>query len=274
MTMQKTTPRAAVLFGILLAVSAGAAAAGAMYEGGPVMLGTNHIYYVWYGSWSGNSATTILDDMARHIGGTPYWNIETTYYEIDHGVKKYISNALTFGGEYFDAYSHGKSLNDSAVLAVVVNAINHGLPLDASGVYFVLTSPDVKETSGFCTIYCGWHSHATISGVDVKYSFVGDPDACPSACEPPPGHSPNGNPAADAMAGTITHLLDETVNDPDLNAWICNQGEECADLCGFTYGITFTCNGALADVIWGPRCFYIPENWKNAGTQGCVMHYP
>ena len=55
---------------ILLLVDAGAAMArGAVYQGGPVMLGTNHIYYVWYGNWNGTSATSILDDMASHIGG-------------------------------------------------------------------------------------------------------------------------------------------------------------------------------------------------------------
>ena len=265
--------RIAAFAGILLLVGTGAAMArGAIYQGGPVMLGTNHIYYVWYGNWIGTSSTSILDDMASHIGGTPYWNIETTYYEIDHGVKKFVSNSLTFGGEYFDSYSQGKSLSDSAVLAVVENAIQQQLPLDASGIYLVLASADVRETSGFCTNYCGWRNHVTYQGTDIKYGFVGDPAACPSACEPPPGHSPNGDPAIDAMAGTIVHLLDETVVDPDFNAWLCQSGIDCADLCSF--GPTFTCNGQLADVIWGARCYYVPENWKNVGSGSCVMHYP
>jgi Phosphate-induced protein 1 conserved region len=266
------TCRAAAMAGALLLGCAGAA--GATYQGGPVMLGTNHVYYVWYGNWTGNTATAILDDMAGHLGGTPYWNIETTYYEIAGGVKKYVSNSLTFGGEYFDSYSHGKSLTDAAVLAIVENAIQKRLPLDASGIYFVLASADVQETSGFCTVYCGWRNFATYHGTDVKYAFVGDPAACPGACEPSPGHSPNGNPAADAMVGTVVHLLDETVVNPDFNAWFCGQGYDCADLCAFSFGQTFTCNGALADVIWGTRCYYVGENWKNAGSGGCVLHYP
>src|SRR5437879_3183501 len=28
---------------------------GISYHGGPVMTGTKHIYYIWYGNWSGNS---------------------------------------------------------------------------------------------------------------------------------------------------------------------------------------------------------------------------
>jgi len=28
---------------------------GINYHGGPVMLGTVNVYYIWYGDWSGNS---------------------------------------------------------------------------------------------------------------------------------------------------------------------------------------------------------------------------
>jgi hypothetical protein len=63
----------------------------------------------------------------------------------------------------------------------VSNAINTGaLPLDANGVYFVLTSADVHETSGFCVDFCGWHTHGSLNNVDVKFSFVGNSDTqCP-----------------------------------------------------------------------------------------------
>src|SRR5438132_11253626 len=37
---------------------------GITYHGGPVMLLTTNVYYIWYGNWSGNSATTILPDLA------------------------------------------------------------------------------------------------------------------------------------------------------------------------------------------------------------------
>src|ERR1051325_6250418 len=44
---------------------------GIYYHGGPLLLGTPNIYYIWYGSWAGNSATTILSDFANSIGGSP-----------------------------------------------------------------------------------------------------------------------------------------------------------------------------------------------------------
>src|SRR4249920_853723 len=58
----------------------GGGANGINYHGGPVILGTTNIHYIWYGNWSGNSAQTILTDFAQNIGGSPYFNINTTYY--------------------------------------------------------------------------------------------------------------------------------------------------------------------------------------------------
>src|ERR1044071_8499304 len=53
---------------------------GIFYHGGPLILGTTNVYYIWYGNWAGNTATTILTDLAQSIGGSPYYNINTTYY--------------------------------------------------------------------------------------------------------------------------------------------------------------------------------------------------
>ena len=55
-----------------------------------------------------------------------------------------------------DNYSLGTNLTDSNIATIVSNAItSNKLPKDDSGAYFVLTSADVSETSGFCTTYCG-----------------------------------------------------------------------------------------------------------------------
>src|SRR5579859_3278721 len=50
------------------------------YNGGPVLLGTTRIYYIWYGNWDAGSVG-ILSNFASHIGGTPYFNINTGYYD-------------------------------------------------------------------------------------------------------------------------------------------------------------------------------------------------
>src|SRR5947209_1877572 len=43
---------------------------GIQYHGGPVMLGTVNVYYIWYGNWSGNTATSILPTLVSDLGGS------------------------------------------------------------------------------------------------------------------------------------------------------------------------------------------------------------
>ena len=43
---------------------------GINYRGGPLILGTTNVYYIWYGNWSGNTALTILNNFASSIGTT------------------------------------------------------------------------------------------------------------------------------------------------------------------------------------------------------------
>jgi hypothetical protein len=246
---------------------------GISYHNGPVMLGTVNVYFIWYGNWSGNSALNILPDLASHIGGSSYFNINTTYY---NGAQVHVSNSVKYGGYVNRSAYLGTSLSDSQIQTIVQDAINGAngtgsLPADSNGVYFVLTSADVTESSGFCTQYCGWHTHGTIAGTDIKYAFIGNPDRCPSACEAQSGSSPNGNTGADGMASIIAHELEESVTDPDLNAWYDSRGEENADKCAWTFGTTFIANGAYANMQLGSRYYLIQRNWVNANGGYCSL---
>ncbi len=242
-----------------------------IYHNGPVLLGEVHIYLIWYGNWSGNSAITILTDLASNIGGTPYFNINKTYYSIISKVNQYVSGAALYAGSTTDNYSQGANLSDSSVQTVVNSAISSGrLPKDSNGVYFVLTSADVNETSGFCTQYCGWHTRGTIGGSDIKYAFVGNPDRCPASCSMQT--APNGNAGADGMASIFSHELEEATTDPDLNAWYDRRGMENADKCAWTFGPTYTtANGSIANVRIGFRDYLIQRNWVNASGGYCSM---
>jgi len=245
---------------------------GINYHGGPVMLGNTNVYYIWYGNWSGNAATTILTDFAMNIGGSPYYNINTTYYD---GSNTHVSNAVTYAGSTTNNYAYGTQLSDANIQSIVSDAIGSGaLPLDTNAVYFVLTSADVTATSGFCTQYCGWHTHGTISGSDIKYSFVGNPEQCPSSCTQQGTTSPNGNVGADGMASIIAHELEEAVSDPDLNAWYDRRGYENADKCAWTFGTTYTVsNGSSANMNLGGRDYLIQQNWVNASGGYCAVSY-
>ena len=249
---------------------------GIEYHGGPLMISPHNVYFIWYGNWSGNTATTILPAFISGLSNSPYFSINTTY---ENGSNQNIGSGVTMAGQIFNNYSNGSTLSDSAVQGVVQSAVLGGsLPRDANGIYFVLTSADVNESSGFCTSYCGWHTHFSsifTGGTDIKYAFVGNPDRCPSSCISflNQSNGPNDNRGADGMANVIAHELSETVTDPDLNAWYHNSlSGENGDLCNFNMGSTFTAsNGTQANVTLGGRDFLVQQNWLNDGGGGCKI---
>jgi len=249
---------------------------GINYHGGPVMTDQTHIYYIWYGNWGGNTATSILQDLAMNIGGSPYYRINTTY---TNGAGVPVSAAAVYvGSTAVTNYPYGISLSDAQIRQVVLDAMISGaLPQDESGVYFVLTSADVTASSGFCTQYCGWHTYSSMSVFNtskvIKYSFVGNPDRCPSACEAQTV-SPNGNAGADGMASIIAHELEEAATDPQLNAWYDTRGYENADKCAWTFNPSYpVANGSFANMRLGLRDFLIQRNWVNANGGYCALSY-
>lgn len=244
---------------------------GIYYHGGSVMLGIVNVYYIWYGNWSNNTASTIMTNLAQNIGGSPYFNINTTYYDSNHNR---ISSAVSFGGSITDNYSYGTVLNDGGVAGIVQEALAKNLlPTDENGVYFVLASSDVNETSGFCSHYCGWHINGALNGHDIKYSFVGSPARCPNLCQAQ-AISPNNNAAADGMASIIAHELGETITDPDLNAWYDRAGNENGDKCAWTFGAVYnTLNGSVANMNLGGMDYLIQRNWVNAAGGYCALKY-
>jgi hypothetical protein len=249
----------------------GARTNGISYHGGPVMLGTTNVYFIWYGNWGSNSANTILTNFVAHEGGSPYYNINTTYY---NGSNQHVSNSIAYQRAVSDNYSHGTSLSDTSINQIVSSQISSGaLPSDTNAVYFVLTTADVNETSGFCTQYCGWHTHATIGGKDIKYAFVGNPDRCLSACAEQ-STSPNNNAGADGMASIVAHELEEATSDPDLNAWYDSRGQENADKCAWTFGTEQTAaNGSKYNMVINGLEYLIQRNWVNASGGFCALSY-
>ena len=246
---------------------------GISYHGGAVMTAaTTNAYVIWYGNWSGNTGPAIVTDFLNSVGGSPYFNINTTYY---NGSSVKVKNSVTLAGQATDAGSQGTTnLSDNAILAIVNRAITTGgLPADSNAVYFVLTSKDVSK-SGFLTQYCGWHSYSTISSTSIKFSFVGDPTGPNLGNCSAQSTSPNGNPGVDAMISVIAHELEEAVTDPNLNAWYDSRGYENADKCAWTFGnYQFLSDGSAWNMKLGTRQYLIQRNWVNAVGGYCSLSY-
>jgi hypothetical protein len=250
---------------------------GINYNGGPVLKASPvPIYIIWYGNWNASGSNTpatvsLLEGFlsSSSLGGSTYEAINTTYGDTTGNV----SGHLNFTTAVFDNYSQGTRFGDTKLQAIVNSHVGHDLPVDASGVYLVLTSSDVTETSGFCTRYCGFHTHATLSGADIKYAFIGNPDRCPSGCEiqsTGPNSPAPGVGGADGMSNVITHETEEAITDPDLNAWFDSSGNEDADKCNFKFGPTQTAsNGAKFNQTFGGHNWMIQMEWENSRGGGC-----
>src|SRR5690348_7994934 len=149
-------------------------------HGGPVM-GAPTVYLIWYGNWNQSngsdnpSGQAIVNDFLYGLNGSPYYVTNASYPGVSCG--------FSVGGNTGGSYSEGSNLSDRKVASIVSRAISSGnLPKDSNGIYFVLTSSDVAETSGFCSRYCGWHTYGTLGTTNIKYSFVGNANRCLNAC--------------------------------------------------------------------------------------------
>jgi hypothetical protein len=246
------------------------------YNGGPVMT-TPTVYLIWYGNWNQSNGSdtpagqAIVRDFLHGLNGSPYYQINSLY-----GTP---SGSFAVGTETTDTGSQGTRLSDSKVQLIVSNAISTGkLPSDTTGVYFVLTSSNVSESSGFCTKYCGWHTAGTISGSNIKYAFVGNANRCLNACAAQTV-GPNGNAGVDGMVSVIAHELEESNTDPNpRSGWVDANGSENADKCAWTFGqsLSTDANGAyynmtLPGISVASRNYLIQRNLD--ANSLCYVNY-
>jgi hypothetical protein len=242
-----------------------------LYHNGP-LINTPTIYIIWYGNWNqsnGSDNSTgqqIVRDFASSIGGSNYFNINTQGYNAGGYTISGNVNFTAGANETSPGYSHGTRLRDATIQTIVNEAITGGhLPADANGVYFVLTSSDVNEQSGFCSQYCGWHtstSYTLTTNGRLRYSFVGNANRCLNACAAQTT-SPNSNAGVDGMISVMAHELEESTTDPDpRSGWADSSGGENGDKCAWTFGSRqFTApNGSIYNMTLGTRHYLIQRN--------------
>ena len=245
------------------------------YYGGPLIT-TPTIFIIWYGNWNqSNGSDTaagqqIVRDWANGIGGTAHYRLNMSLSANGYP----ITGDVNFGGESTDGGT-STSLSDADIRTVVDRNVGAGKPLayDPNGVYFVVTSSNVTASSGFCTNYCGWHTHGTVTAGHVRYSFVGNAKRCLSACAAQSSVSPNNNPGIDGAVSVLTHELEEASTDPDFTGWLDARGYENADKCAWTFGHAQfqTSTGAWANMTFGGRNWLIQRNILKSGNSYYCM---
>jgi len=188
-----------------------------------------------------------------------------------------VPNSVTYTGYWAtggNAPTNGQTVSDAQVQSEVISGLTSGaLSFDNSTLYVVFSGPGVNLGGGFGSQYCAYHGNFSWNGHDVKYAVLPHDYDFPSACSALSG-SPNNDFAADAEVNTLAHETEETTTDEDLNAWYDRRGNENADKCAWTFGTTYTSNGATANMKLGGKDYLVQRNWVNAGSGGCLQHYP
>lgn len=261
---------------------------GISYHGGPVLqAATNVAAIYWAASTIYNSGPTpgttnatgqdnsLVGYFMSHLGGSSYFNINTTYTDGSGAAIKNVVNYTQFwANNSYNVPADGQSVSDSQMLGMLQYAFNNGkLTYDPQTLYIIYTAGTVNLGGGFGTQYCAYHTHGTVTVGStshvVLYSAMPYTYAYPSACTNGTA-SPNGDPAADAEVNVVAHETEETTTDEMGNAWYDTRGYENADKCAWNFGTTQTAaNGGVWNITVGSKNFLVQQNWVNANGGGC-----
>ena len=265
--------------------AAPAADNGITYHGGPIIYAQKVAAIYWSSgtiypggpapgtTGSGSADGSVVGFFMSHLGGSPYYNINTTYYD---GTGTHIQNSVTytqFWASNTNVPLPGMVVPDQLIQAQIVSGFTSGtLTYDPNTLYLVFSDQLVNLGGEFGLIYCAYHGNFTWNGNDVKYAAMPHDIDFPD-CNALNG-SPNNDPAADAEVNTLAHETEETNTDEDLNAWYDSSGNENADKCAWTFGSTYTTpNGATANMNLGGKDFLVQQNWVNANGGSCKLSW-
>ena len=221
----------------------------------------------------GSSDGSLIGSFLRSLGGSPYFNINTTYYNAA-GTK--VLNQVQYTGFWATGNSYAGP-SSAPTDQDMINLIDNGLKLgkiayDPNTVYAIFTGSGVNLGGGFGSQYCAYHTHGTTSKGVVYYAAMPYNQQYPSACTSAMA-SPNADQAGNSEVNTLAHEIEETTTDAMGNAWFDNRGYENADKCAWTWGTIQTAsNGGKFNMVIGGTQFLVQQNWKNVSGGGCALH--
>jgi len=267
---------------------------GTIYNhGGPVLRTATNVVAVYWGSSTiypggpaaGTTGTkgqdgSLIGFFLRTLGGSPYFNINTSYTDASGAHIQNVVNYNGFWANNTNVPASGASVSDAQMLSMLQSGFNSGkIAYDPNTLYIIFSANGVNLGGGFGTQYCAYHTHGNVNLTNggtktVLYSAMPYNAGNGSCIAQTTG--PNGDPA-DPEVSVVAHETEETTTDMMANAWFDNRGYENADKCAWTWGTTQTlANGAAYNLTLTEngvsKHFLVQRNWI-APNGGCAMSY-
>ena len=223
-----------------------------IYHGGPVMSSNSNYAFYWAPSGSPaypaeyqSGVNQFLEDLAHDSGGEQ--NVDSVAVQYTDGSGHAANYDSHFAGAIIDTDPYPANgckkapicLTDAQLQAELSKyIIAHELPRDLAHEYFMLTPPKVEdcfEANGLeCSagttagVYCAYHGSFTSGAGVIVYAndpYVTGIEGCDT------GEHPNNKPSDGVIEGGLSHEHNESITDPELNAWYGSNGEENGDKC-------------------------------------------
>jgi len=216
-----------------------------LYHGGNVMRTPAYYAIYWNSTVANSTATslgfsTIQNQITGFIGTYLTGNIYTgsvvddytvvAQYTDSSGSPVPAGNGLL--GTVVDTKPNQATIKDSAIQSYLTGLFNsRAVAVDANGIYGVYFPSGMKVvlTGGTsCSSFCGYHSHFSYKGTQIKYAVFPYPDC--SSCKL------SSLTVADMLTIVGSHEIREAATDPgEFNkyAWYDQAGYEADDKCAW-----------------------------------------
>jgi hypothetical protein len=182
-----------------------------------------------------------------------------------YGSQATIAPNLVNVGFYTDNQPTSRRITDSSIQSYLAGLFKNGkLNPDAHTIYGIYFPPGMRvslQGGSSCTNFCGYHSHFTYNGMQIKYASF--PYLNCSGC------SLAGKSVADMLTIVTSHEIREAVTDPgdnNVNAWYDSAGYEADDKCAW-HNLYQMTHGS----------FWVQPEFSNGGTvtaSGFTAMYP